>query len=63
MQETIENGLSRSGLLQGIIKLPYRISADNFLVPQDINDSDDRDYDYIIPLTKELKILGEYVQY
>ena len=36
-----------------IIKLPYRISADNFLVPQYINDSEDRDYDYIIPLTRE----------
>ena len=36
-----------------IIKLPYRISTDNFFVPRYVNDVENRDYDYIIPLTVE----------
>ena len=36
-----------------IIKLPYRISADNFFVPRYVNDVENRDYDFIIPLTAE----------
>ena len=36
-----------------IIKLPYRISVDNFFVPRYVNDVENRDYDFIIPLTAE----------
>lgn len=35
-----------------IIKLPYKISQDNFIVPNYINDSDNRDYDYLMPLSE-----------
>lgn len=35
-----------------IIKLPYRISSDNFYTPA-FDGSDERDYDYLLPLTEE----------
>lgn len=35
-----------------VIKLPYRISADNYLVPR-MDGREDRKYDYVLPLTEE----------
>lgn len=35
-----------------IVKLPYRLSADNYLMPR-MDNKDDRTYDYLLPLSEE----------
>ena len=36
-----------------LIRVPYRISSENYETLSYINDNDNRDYDYLLPITKE----------